>query len=234
MAIGLGRMFGFNYLENFNYPYVSRSIREFWRRWHISLSSWFRDYLYIPIGGNQCGNVRTYLNLIIVFVLCGMWHGASWTFVCWGLYHGFFLVVERISVGRLLDRLWPPVRYLLTIVIIISGWVIFRCDTLSEAIVYLQVMYGLLDGAERQLHFLYLDNKLICELMAAMILAYPLLPLIKRLRGGIEKRINGSVAQPVFTMCAELINLAALVGITYFTVISLAAGVYNPFIYFRF
>src|SRR5208283_144930 len=103
MAIGLGRMFGFHFLENFNYPYVSRSVREFWRRWHISLSTWFRDYLYIPLGGNRMKPTRTYFNLIIVFLLCGLWHGASWTFVIWGAYHGLLLVLERAGLRHLLS-----------------------------------------------------------------------------------------------------------------------------------
>src|SRR6266511_1117874 len=111
MAIGLGLMLGFHFLENFNYPYISRSMTEFWRRWHISLSTWFRDYLYIPLGGNQRAPARTYFNLVVTFFLCGLWHGAAWTFVIWGLYHGLFLVIERLGAGRWLER-WPaPARH---------------------------------------------------------------------------------------------------------------------------
>src|SRR6476661_1478866 len=111
MAIGLGKMFGFRFPENFNYPYISQSIKDFWRRWHISLSSWFRDYLYIPLGGNRCSEKRGYSNLLIVFFLCGLWHGASWTFVIWGLYHGFFLVLERLRFGQVQESLWRPLRH---------------------------------------------------------------------------------------------------------------------------
>ncbi|MGD8338870.1 MAG: MBOAT family protein, partial [Desulfobacterales bacterium] len=132
MAIGIGRMFGFHFLENFNYPYISRSIREFWRRWHISLSSWFRDYLYIPLGGNHRGPLRTYLNLLIVFFLCGLWHGASWNFVIWGLLHGLFLVIERLGFEKILNRWWSPLRYLYVMLVVCTGWVFFRAENLSS------------------------------------------------------------------------------------------------------
>ena len=105
----------FDFLENFNYPYISKSIQEFWQRWHISLSSWFRDYLYIPLGGNRCGPLRTYLNLVTVFLLCGLWHGASWNFICWGIFHGFFLVIERTIIGKGMQLIWAPLRHLITL-----------------------------------------------------------------------------------------------------------------------
>ena len=129
MAVGLGKMFGFEFMENFNYPYISQSIREFWRRWHISLSSWFRDYLYIPLGGNRCSETRNHLNLLIVFFLCGLWHGASWTFVIWGLYHGFFIVLEHAGLGRVLDRQARPLRHSYALLVVLVGWVIFRAPT---------------------------------------------------------------------------------------------------------
>src|SRR2546423_1202781 len=141
MAIGLMRMFGFRILENFNYPYVSRSVREFWRRWHISLSNWFRDYLYVPLGGNRRGKRRAYVNLIIVFVLCGLWHGASWPFVLWGLWHGAFLVAERAALGRPLERhVW--IGHVYALVAVMGGWVLFRCDTLAHALDYYAALAG--------------------------------------------------------------------------------------------
>lgn len=142
MAIGLGKMFGFTFLENFNYPYISRSIREYWRRWHISLSSWLRDYVYIPLGGSRRGSVRTYLNLLLVFFLCGLWHGASWNFVIWGLYHGAFILFERTRLGHYQRMLWSPLQTLMTFVILLIGFVIFRCETMPAAINYLSVMMG--------------------------------------------------------------------------------------------
>lgn len=141
MAIGLGRIFGFHFLENFNYPYISQSIQEFWRRWHISLSSWFRDYLYIPLGGNRAGTWRTYFNLLLVFFLCGLWHGASWTFVIWGLYHGLFLVVERLGLIQLLKTIPVFFRHVYTMLVVMVGWVFFRAETLDQALAYVVRMF---------------------------------------------------------------------------------------------
>ncbi len=142
MAIGIGRLFGFHLPENFNYPYISRSIREFWRRWHISLSSWLRDYLYIPLGGSRQGTIRTFLNLLLVFLLCGLWHGASWTFILWGLYHGFFLVMERSRLEQWRQRLWPPLQQAQTLLVIMIGWVLFRSETLTDAFRFFSLMAG--------------------------------------------------------------------------------------------
>jgi len=133
MAIGLGKMFGFEFLENFNYPYMSRSIREFWRRWHISLSTWFREYVYIPLGGNRRGVRRMYLNLFIVFFLTGIWHGAGYCFILWGLYHGFFSVAERIGLGRILDR-HPLLSRIYLFFVVLFGWVFFRVENLADAL----------------------------------------------------------------------------------------------------
>jgi alginate O-acetyltransferase complex protein AlgI len=141
MAIGLASLFGFELRENFNRPYAAVSITDFWRRWHISLGSWFKDYLYLPLGGNRQGAARTYINLLVVFLLCGLWHGASWTFVAWGLYHGCFLVLERISSLRYLpDRRWRLLRRPLTLVIVIFGWVLFRSPSLPAALGFWHVM----------------------------------------------------------------------------------------------
>lgn len=133
MAIGLGRMFGFHFNENFNYPYVSQSVTEFWRRWHISLSTWFRDYLYIPLGGSRGSAWMTYRNLLLVFIVCGLWHGAALTFVAWGLYHGAFLVLERLGLKALLDRCPAAVRWVYTFGVVLVGWVVFRAETFAQA-----------------------------------------------------------------------------------------------------
>lgn len=234
MAIGLGRMFGFRFLENFNYPYISRSIKEFWRRWHISLSTWFRDYLYIPLGGNRSNLARNYANLLIVFLLCGLWHGANWTFVCWGLYHGFFLILERTNIGKLQDRLWSPCRHFLTLLIIIVGWVFFRSETIADGITYLNIMFGISDGSNRNLISLYLDNKLITELVFAFIFAVPLVPWILGKYRQLCQCYQNQFIQLTIMGAYEIGRLTVIVCLTYFTVISLSAGVYNPFIYFRF
>src|SRR5215831_6851224 len=143
MAIGLGRMFGFHFLENFNYPYISQSLTEFWHRWHISLSNWFRDYLYIPLGGNRISPRRTYLNLVIVFFLCGLWHGAAWNFVFWGLFHGAFLVAERMGLSRVLTGWRTPWRHVYLLLVVMVSWVFFRASTLSHAWSFLAAMVGL-------------------------------------------------------------------------------------------
>ena len=141
MAIGLGKMFGFEFMENFNLPYISESITEFWRRWHISLSTWFKEYLYIPLGGNRKGKIRTYINLLIVFFATGIWHGASWNFVVWGLFNGFFLVIERIKLKELLDKnKLKFINHIYALLVIIFGWVLFRADTLKSALQYMKIM----------------------------------------------------------------------------------------------
>ncbi len=142
IAIGLGRMLGFRFIENFRHPYASKSFREFWRRWHISLSTWFRDYLYIPLGGNRRSAARTFANLAIVFLLCGLWHGASWHFIVWGALHGVVLFVERTSFGRFLKGLWRPVRHAYLLGTVMLSWVVFRCNSVEHAWGYLGVLFG--------------------------------------------------------------------------------------------
>jgi hypothetical protein len=142
MAIGLGRMLGFRFLENFNFPYTAASIREFWQRWHISLSTWFRDYLYIPLGGNRNGPLRTYFNLFAVFFLTGLWHGASWNFVVWGFVHGLFIVVERLGFGKVLNGLPRAVGMMYTLLVVVLAWVFFRCTDATHALHYLVALWS--------------------------------------------------------------------------------------------
>ncbi|MDX5322882.1 MAG: MBOAT family protein, partial [Exiguobacterium sp.] len=143
MAIGLGRMFGFHFLENFNYPYISKSVSEFWRRWHISLGSWFRDYVYIPLGGNRGSAWKLYRNLAIVWILTGVWHGASWTFIAWGAYYGLFIMLERAFLGAWLKALPAPLAHAFTLFVVIIGWVFFRADDFPYALSYLSAMFNL-------------------------------------------------------------------------------------------
>ncbi|PID75827.1 MAG: membrane-bound O-acyltransferase family protein [Deltaproteobacteria bacterium] len=234
MAIGLGRIFGFRFLENFNYPYIAKSIQDFWRRWHISLSSWFRDYLYIPLGGNRAGVLRTGIHLFIVFFLCGLWHGAAWTFVCWGLYHGFFLVLERTFIGTLLAKIWQPVRHGIVLLIIVVGWVIFKSETLADCGHYLAAMFYVHSVADQQLINFYLDKKLIWELSFAGMLSMPVVPALKRLYFSYTSSLSGQSFVFFHQGLFEGLRLCTLVVLSYFAVISLAADVYNPFIYFRF
>ena len=142
MAIGMGRIFGFKFLENFNFPYISKSITEFWRRWHISLSTWFRDYVYIPLGGNRKGVKRQILNMFIVWTLTGFWHGAEWNFILWGLYYFLFLVLEKYVLKKYLDKMPSIVCHIYTLLIVYIGWIIFRCDNLSDLILYLKSLFS--------------------------------------------------------------------------------------------
>jgi len=227
MAIGLGLMLGFHFLENFNYPYISRSMTEFWRRWHISLSTWFRDYLYIPLGGNQRAPARTYFNLVVTFFLCGLWHGAAWTFVVWGLYHGLFLVIERLGAGRWLER-WPaPARHGYALAVVLVGWVFFRSATLADAMRFLAAMAGLGSGSGIEYHpALYLNAELILILAAGIVGSTPLLPALARLRERIQAAGLG--------LAVEAVRVLGLGAILWGSAMLMAAGTYNPFIYFRF
>jgi alginate O-acetyltransferase complex protein AlgI len=222
MAIGLMRMFGFRILENFNYPYISRSIREFWRRWHISLSNWFRDYLYIPLGGNQRGERRAYANLVIVFLLCGLWHGASWPFVLWGAWHGMFLVIERAGLDRLLRRL-GPLSHAYALLAVMGGWVLFRCDTLAQAVGYYAALLGHAQGdSSRRPLYEVLDPFVAFTLLVGIAFATPLARTIGEWR---DRHANAVVLGADVAWLAVVFVLATAF---------LAAGTYNPFIYFRF
>ena len=217
MAIGLGRVFNFRFLENFDHPYASTSVQEFWRRWHISLSSWFRDYLYIPLGGNRRGNVRTYCNMCTVFLLCGLWHGAAWNFVAWGAYHGIGLVVERAGLGKFVAKLPRAVANLYLMLFVVVGWVLFRAPDLTYAAGYLGNMFG---GAEAaftsfgaSLKFAYLNRFLL--LAVGVVASYP-----------VFDRIIRRVPEAL-----RLVSAATLFVMVY--VITMTSA-YSPFIYFRF
>ena len=234
MAIGLGRMFGFRFLENFNFPYISRSIREFWRRWHISLSTWFRDYLYIPLGGSRQSGGRTWLNLVIVFFLCGLWHGAAWTFIVWGLYHGGFLVLERLGLERALGRTPSPVRHAYTLVVVMVGWVLFRAETFEQALAFLGAMTGYAPtGALQHTFASFWGTELALAIAAGVIGSTPWLPALSRWRerlvlpGAGERR---RALDGVFCFAGVALLAAVLVACA----MALSAGTYNPFIYYRF
>jgi alginate O-acetyltransferase complex protein AlgI len=227
MAIGLGRMFGFHFLENFNYPYIAQSMTEFWRRWHISLSNWFRDYLYIPLGGNRVAPGRVYLNLLIVFFLCGLWHGASWTFVFWGLFHGSFLVSERMGLARRMAAWRAPLRHAYLVLVVMVSWVFFRSATLSDAGRFLAAMMGMspASGLEHPLA-LYADAQTLLALTIGAIGSTPVMPALKR---WLER-----FHAPPIEIGTSSIRLAAMASILLASAMLLAAGTYNPFIYFRF
>lgn len=214
MAIGLGKMFGFTFLENFNYPYISRSVTEFWRRWHISLSTWFRDYVYIPLGGNRCSPARHICNLLVVWTLTGFWHGANWTFMAWGLYFGILLILEKKFLSRLIERLPMILRHVYALFFIIIGWVFFRSDSMNLAMQYIGRMFSSnvpVNGFVTEYLIRFWPY-----LLFGVVLSAPVFP-----------RLTNTRAWRVLE-----IPILGILGLLY--VMSLLASSYNPFIYFRF
>jgi alginate O-acetyltransferase complex protein AlgI len=220
MAIGLGVVLGFTFPRNFRMPYTSLSITEFWRRWHISLSSWLRDYLYIPLGGNRGGDAQTYRNLVMVFLLCGLWHGANWTFVLWGAWHGAFLVIERVGLQQVLARFAAWARWAYAFMAVMGGWVLFRAANLSDAIGYYASLFGRHGLAELSFDMHdALSERAIATLIIGCVLAVaprwlPRLPAPSVLRASAD-----------VTVTFALLILS---------MITVAAGAYSPFLYFRF
>lgn len=228
MAIGLGLMIGFKFPLNFNYPYISYSITDFWRRWHISLSSWFKDYVYIPLGGNRVKVSRMYLNLLIVFTITGIWHGANWTFLVWGLFHGFFLVLEKITGLNKIER-FKPFRWVITMIIVITAWVFFRADTINDALLYVKAMFGLNQNAKELISSrMYLDNAIYYILMFTGIIGST--PLIKKyFLKNVDAFVNVCINR--VSLFFQNVFMLLLLLMIY---IMLANNTYNPFIYFRF
>lgn len=224
MAIGIGHMLGFSYPPNFERPYSARSMTEFWRRWHISLSSWFRDYLYIPLGGNRVSAARTYVNLGLVFLLCGLWHGAAWTFILWGIWHGGWLIVERAGLGAWLARLPQLLAQAYTLLMVMLGWVLFRADSVPHALAYWRAMFGLqpLDAGAVVPWQMYFGASAGTALVVGVVLA------VWRLRQP-WRRPAGVLGGAVLGVQSLVLGLAFLLCIA-----SLASNTYNPFIYFRF
>ena len=227
MAIGLGRMFGFRFLENFNYPYIATSLQDFWRRWHMSLSRWFRDYLYFSLGGNRISPRRTYVNLCIVFLLCGFWHGAAWNFVVWGALHGSFLALERAGLGALLQRMPRLLRHLYTLTVVLVGWIYFRADSLAHANHYLLALGGW--SGERAVPGTVtwlLDPELVLTLVLGTVLSTP-----------IYRWLSTQLLQPRLQTGGPIYlawQFALVFGLLLVSASYVAATTYNPFIYFRF
>ncbi len=219
MAIGLGRVFGFHFLENFNYPYISASITEFWRRWHMSLSSWFKEYVYIPLGGNRVSATRNNINLLIVFFTTGLWHGASWNFIIWGLWHGMFLMIEkRLNIESYNSLLGKVFRHIYVILAFVFGWVFFRADDLTSAVAYIKTMLGLtaIKANIAGLDY-YVDQKVVIIGILALIFCYPW-------------KFNVPTENKVYMIGRKI----GLLCILLYAISAIAASTYNPFIYFRF
>lgn len=224
MAIGLGKMFGFEFLPNFNYPYIAKSITDFWRRWHISLSTWFREYVYIPLGGNRCTPSRHILNLLIVWMLTGLWHGAQWNFMFWGLYYGVILILEKYLWGSKIEKLPAAVQHIYAFVLVLFGWVFFFSPTLGYAGQYLKVMFGI--GAkgifDKQGFFMIFTNWLL--IVIAILASAPRgYKLLKKITGCWQSEEVRAIVTCAVYIAMFLLCIAFLVTETY-----------NPFLYFRF
>ena len=224
MAIGLGKMFGFEFLPNFNYPYIAKSITDFWRRWHISLSTWFREYVYIPLGGNRCTPSRHILNLLIVWMLTGLWHGAQWNFMFWGLYYGVIFILEKYLWGSKIEKLPAAVQHIYAFVLVLFGWVFFFSPTLGYACQYLKVMFGI--GAkgifDKQGFFMIFTNWLL--IVIAILASAPRgYKLLKKITGCWQSEEVRTIVTCAVYIAMFLLCIAFLVTETY-----------NPFLYFRF
>lgn len=224
MAIGLGKMFGFEFLKNFDYPYTALSITDFWRRWHISLSTWFREYVYIPLGGNRKGKRRTMINIMIVWGLTGLWHGAAWNFLAWGLYYGIFLLLEKFVYGRFIEKLPKVLRHIYTLVLVMVGWVFFSSASLADAVRYIGIMFGV--GAkgfvDSQALYYFGTNWLlfiVCAIASTSFGMYLLNRVLYNSKNGVGRR---EIACIIYVFMF-LLSLTFLITATY-----------NPFLYFRF
>lgn len=224
MAIGLGRMFGFTFQENFNLPYISKSIKEFWRRWHISLSSWFRDYLYIPLGGNRKGKGRTMLNKFIVFFSTGLWHGASWTFVLWGLWHGLFSTLEDANLIPKRFR-ESALSHLYTMLVVVLGFTLFRADDLAAAgVMFSQMFTGFHFTAPKTLTLIsLLDRRTVFFLIAAVLLAF-----------GLPQKLVLTISKPIPDSACQWVRAGAYAVLFVLCVLNLSSTSFDPFIYFQF
>ena len=223
MAIGLGKMFGFNFLENFNYPYIASSITDFWRRWHISLSSFFRDYVYIPLGGNRVSKVKFIRNIFIVWLLTGIWHGASYNFILWGLYYAILLLIEKMFTGKYIEKLPKVLKMLYSLFFITLGWVIFRVENLNDLVLVIKKMFSFNNTS---FVTLFNNNSMLISTIPYIILGIFLsLPIDKWFKEKVDK--SNSV---ILTLIEDLI-LGVLFGIS---IMFLVSNSYNPFIYFRF
>lgn len=221
MAIGLGYLMGFKFPENFNNPYTSKSVSEFWRRWHITLGAWLKDYLYIPLGGNRVSPFRTYLNLSIVFLVCGIWHGAGWNFIVWGVWHGFFIVCDKLFLNRMLSRVPAVFRILLTFAVVTVGWVFFRLDSLVDALFFIRKLFSFRGG------MLQLPPEFFMALVVALLFSF----LTATRAGQTLEKVCYAEQRPVWQHCVTF--ACALLLLTACTA-SLSASGFNPFIYFKF
>ncbi len=227
MAIGMGRMVGFHYLENFNYPYIARSVKDFWRRWHMSLSTFFRDYVYIPLGGSRCSLPRTLLNMLVVWALTGLWHGASWNFVLWGLWFFLFLSAETLFLGKALRRV-PAVGWLYTFIVVYFGWVLFRFQDMEIIAAVVRGMFGATSTGWSTFETATLMKNHLFFLPAAALCATP---LFRRLSDGWQRAGQKNALLSATYAVAQVVWPLVLLGVS---TVMLVGNSYNPFLYFQF
>lgn len=236
MAIGLAFMLGFTFPKNFDYPYSAVSLTDFWRRWHMSLSFWFRDYVYVPLGGNRGGRVATLCNLLVVFLLTGLWHGAAWTFVVWGLFHGTFLLLERMGLGRALQRLPRPAGVAYTMLVVMTGWVFFRAGDFVHALAYLRTLVQVAPGRTLPLDTVaLLSPEVGAGMVLGVLFAFPLLPwLFDRVGSSRLARSPRITENRMDTLHVHALPVAVLLLGFAMSCALLASSTLNPFLYFRF
>ena len=222
MAIGLAKMFGFEFLENFNYPYISKSVTEFWRRWHISVGTWFREYLYIPLGGNKKGNLIQIRNLFVVWFTTGLWHGASFNFIAWGIYFGVILFIEKIIFKNILNKLPSFLCHIYTLILVLIGWIIFDMNTLSSAMEYISIMFGLSNNLVVDKLSLFILSNNIVILLIGIICSTTLLP-------NVFKKLRCSLKKSNIFIIISMYLIIFILSISY-----LVGESFNPFLYFRF
>ncbi len=235
MAIGMAKMMGFKFPENFNFPYQARTVQEFWRRWHMTLSFWFRDYLYIPLGGNRRGKARTYFNLLFVFTLVGFWHGANWTFLFWGFFHGSFLVAERMGLKNLLSKTYRPLQHLYLVFVVSTGWVFFRAPDLSAALGYLKAMFGFNEAVPHLYSlFQFADPYTSFVMILAVLFSGTLIPssIVKIYRRVLRRALPSHRSWRVRSFDAARIMFLAFVLVL--SLMTVASQTHQAFIYFRF
>ncbi len=220
MAIGLGKMFGFEFLENFNYPYISKSITEFWRRWHISLGTWFRDYVYIPLGGNRHGLIKQIRNIAVVWLLTGIWHGASWNFAMWGAYFGVILILEKLFLLKFLDKIPAFFSHLYSALLFVYGWVIFALEDAGDILLFTKALFGANGGLDRESLYLLLSFGLLIAIATLFST-----PLPKKLFDSLEKRLP---------RLGFILTLLGILTVFVLSAVYITASSYNPFLYFRF
>lgn len=233
MALGLGLMFGLRLPENFNYPYTAQSVRDFWKRWHMTLSYWFRDYLYIPLGGSRCSRVRGYANLTLVFLLCGLWHGASLSFVNWGLYHGLFLLFERMGLERVIRKAWRPLRHLYVLLVIMVGWVFFKTAFIGHALDYLRAMTSFSMGEFDRFCMTFVSRQFLAAFAAACLCSAPVWRYVSYLKNRCALP-GGGLSQQLAYAGFLVVGMAFVIMLFIASTMQIVSQTYSPFIYAQF